>query len=530
MLTQPAVYYVSVEEFVPRDDVAHMLQVADRVEHLGAVEAKTAFKDVKRALVWMEKYIAPTSEFWDWSSDLFTIDQATTLNIQLVGYGWVITLSSTRAVSDVDVLGEEARLIQLLDQLTQHIPVSAVLRMKASRWRTDELDDVTHVLRKQGIECQRRGATLSFPGLGLTIYTEPGERLEYGAISRKTAAQVENILSAIMNYANKDFQGAGWCAYRRRRLTLIQKRGDELLSTEDEALLQSTHPTLGGPILSSRVANEHGPLATLSFVRAKYHKGNIHPRALLASSGSVSDLRSLSTYVYYLWNTHFTRMWLYLIFEDAYVFAHSQRSSKEYVDPKILHYWQNILDTDQIIAELHTIERVDSGKFQSYVPPHTIFHETPMWQGTAKLGPIEYLRTWLIEATTTQLLEDPLKRAIVLLEDLDAGMKTALDLFVQTVNIRMQKTLQILQFLFVVAAIAQVLQLMSIAPDLAALLDQALQHVPWYARLAAQYSASAVSAAEATVINLLLLALLTAVCVVLLKTRAVRNTLDRAIR
>jgi hypothetical protein len=201
-----------------------------------------------------------------------------------------------------------------------------------------------------------------------------------------------------------------------------------------------------------------------------------------------------------------------------------------YVDPQILHYWQNILDTDQIIAELHTIERVDSGKFQSYVPPHATFHETPLRQGFAKLGPIDYLRTWLIEATTTQLLEDPLRRAIVLLEDLDTGMKTALDLFVQTVNIRMQKTLQILQFLFVVAAIAQVLQLVPIAPDVAPLLDHALQRVPWYAHLAAHYSATTVSVAETTVINLLLLALLTITCVVLLKTRAVRNTLDRVIQ
>jgi hypothetical protein len=222
-------------------------------------------------------------------------------------------------------------------------------------------------------------------------------------------------------------------------------------------------------------------------------------------------------------------VWLYLLFEDAYIYADRQRSTKEYADPKILHYWQNILRTDEIIAQLHIQERVNEGKFQSYRPPHAEYTEVAL-DSASNFTPMEYLKTSLIEATTTQLQEDPLKRAVVLLEDMDGELKTALDLFVQTVNIRMQKTLQILQFLFIVAAIAQLIQLITIGPDLASLLAHDIPGVPWYSTLVKDLGADLANAIISTVVNLIVLAILTFLSLGLLKIPVIKNLLDRLLQ
>lgn len=508
-------YFVAVEEFVPRDSVKHMLQLAEKLEHLEPVEAKKAFKDLKRAMVWMEKYIAPTSEFWEWTNDTFRIDSETQLTVQLLGFGWAVAVVSLKPISLDEVSSEEKRLIHLMETLTQHIPVKAVLRMKSSHWSKHDVKDVARVLELNGVHCELHEWELWLNGTSVKIQFEPEERLEFSGISRETAKKIEDVLSRIKEYANQKLEGANWCAYNRRRLTLVQKIGPTELTDEEQRFL--LHPEYGAPgkVLVSKVKTSDGKEALFAFVRAKYHLGNIHPRALIAVNESEykekeesSGIREFITYIYYLWNSHYTRVRLYLLFEDVYAYAEKLLSTGQYIDPKILDDWHNYLRADEIIVEMTTHERVDKGDFQTYRPPHGKFKEVD----TPEVDPLEFLRKFLIEATTTQLYEDPLKGAVKLLIKLDEQMKAALTLFIQTVDIRIQRSLQTLQFLFVIAAVGQIVQLISPSSVLTAIMPGSPSQV------------------VISILNILILVVITFVVLALLRLQSTKRFIEKTIK
>jgi hypothetical protein len=256
-------YHVSVEEFIPRFNVQYMLQLTENVESLGPEAAKVAFVDLKRAMVWMERYIAPTSEFWEWTNGSFDIDAETTLHVQLIGFGWAVSVSSKKAHEASELEAEEARLIQILDKLTGHIPARAVLRMKSSGWTPRQLREVSKTIRAHGIGCRAEETALSLPALGVKIDAIPEERLECASVSRINSQAIEKVLSIIKQYANRTYEGAGWCAYQRRRLTVVHKIGLEEITPQDREFLRQPGYGMPGEVLASRVAASGRHLATL---------------------------------------------------------------------------------------------------------------------------------------------------------------------------------------------------------------------------------------------------------------------------
>lgn len=518
---KPIEYYVHVEELIPRVNVRYMLQLADNLEKLEPVESKIAFKDLKRSMAWMEKYIFPTSEFWEWTNDRFHLDAESTLTVQLLGFGWAVAISSRKPVTEADVSGEEKRLIDILNKLTQHIPVQAVLRIKSTPWTTNELREVAQMLCLNGIPCvaNTRKFSLTFREIGLKITFEPEERLEGTCVSREGAKQIEHILALMREYANRNHEGAGWCAYQRRRLTLVHKIGSEKVSQKDLRFLKHPESGLDGEVLASLIRGPDEFLARFYFLRAKYHEGNIHPRALVGTGKGTDTLKVFTTYVYYLWNFHYSRIWLYLLFEDIYSYAASLRSSKQYVDPKIRYYWERLLKTDEIMIEMEIHERINSGTFQSYRPPHDKFREEDIPDAAqTPVKPLRWLKEFLIEATTTQLYEDPLKRAVIILKEIDEGMKKTLGLFVNTVDIRIQRTLHILQFLFIVSAVGALVVLL----DLGKALIEILKHFGLTIPL--------IDPLPISLANLLLVTLFSVAVISLLRTAFVRRWIERVIK
>ena len=83
---------VSVEEFIPRRDVSEMVAVTERVLALDNELAAEASENLKRSLVWMEKYLAPTTEFWDWPAERHQIDVDTHIYVTFIGLGWIVGL------------------------------------------------------------------------------------------------------------------------------------------------------------------------------------------------------------------------------------------------------------------------------------------------------------------------------------------------------------------------------------------------------------------------------------------------------
>jgi hypothetical protein len=116
------------------------------------------------------------------------------------------------------------------------------------------------------------------------------------------------------------------------------------------------------------------------------------------------------------------------------------------------------------------MNRIDAGEVNAYVPPHSRFSfvatEGDDLPGRARTGSdnadqstVALLRSALIPSTVTQLTADPLLQAPSILEHAANELLRSYSLFVQSASLRMQRALQILQILFVVAAVGQVLAL-----------------------------------------------------------------------
>ena len=323
----PADYYVSVETLVPRSYVDHMLKIIDKIEKLEPVETESNFGNLRRAMSWMGKYIFPTSEFWEWHNDKFKIDNSTSLYIKLLGSGWTLSLRGRKPVSEDELNGEEKRLNQILNKLTNDMPVQGILRLKASPWSKTERNEVLRYLKLNQISTKIHGTKLVLKKLGITIETEPEERVYCKFLNRNLSWEFENVLQLLKDFFNKNHEGASWCAYQIRRLTIVQKIGSMEISEKDKRFLK--HPEYGmkGKILSSTIEVTNGFSGIFCFLRAHYHVGNFHPRAIIISNNqSQEHLDDFTTYVFYLWHSHFTKIWLYLLFEDVYIYASKLRT------------------------------------------------------------------------------------------------------------------------------------------------------------------------------------------------------------
>lgn len=525
-------YYVSVEDFIPNKYVNEMRTLIENVENLDPVQTQHNFEDLKRAMTWMTKYISPTSEFWEWTSDTIDLDGSTNFNVQLLGFGWAVSVSSKHKVSEADVSGEEKRLIGLLNSITSHIPVEAVIRMKMSDWTKGQVEECSKALCYNGFPCSVVSKkAFRFPDLDLVISTEPEERLLCKKVTREKAKKIEKILSYIKQYANKWDEGAGWCAYQRRRLTVLHKVGTNALSPFDIRFIENPEYGMKGEVLASNITSSGVELGVFCFMRAKYHVGNFHPRGIIATVNENLTIKDLLNYIYYLWNSNYSRIWLYLNFEDAYAYADRLFRFGQYVDPEIWRYWRNIVKTDDILTEMHALRRIDAGEFQSYQPPHGAYKEERLLSDnfSNRETPIYWIRHHLIEASTTQLYEDPLKNAIKQLEHMDQHMRSALNLFVQTIDIKMQKSIQILQILFVVAAIGQVILIINLGSVVVEMEDNFLSQFPglvaWLESIGISYPLSG-SSLLLSFTYLFLLIVLSTITIFLFRSRRVRKYLD----
>jgi hypothetical protein len=481
---------------------------------------------------WMSRYVLPTTEFWTWSTASIDIDPRTRLAIKLIGLGWVIMVSSTTPCSREAASAEEERLISVLDGLTNDVPIDAILRLKSVPWTPKQTKKVAELLTVAGYRCRSEGLLLEVSDPPATITMTPSERLHGKHMSRAWAARIADVLRHIEDYADRQGGGENWCAYRRRRLTLVEKIGTTELDEQDSRFICSAG--LPGRVLASRVSMDSRRFGTFAFALAPYHVGGIHPRALIARVRHERESADVfATYASYLWNFHSNRIWLYLIFEDLYAYVGALRASRRYDDPLLPEYWQSLLDLDNTVAELQVQERVDRGDLQSYRPPHARFAEKPYFpRGDTDPMPIEWLRESLIGSSISQLNEDPLEKASTLLERASSQMRESVGLFAETINVRTQGTLQVIQIVFIAAAIGQFLALVPVSQllalyILARLHDAGLSMVASWIRTNALMDPSVVLVGAS---NLILLIALTALVLRAVQTKTIRRWMDRVIR
>jgi hypothetical protein len=493
-MTVNDIRYVILEEFVPVEHVTDMLVAADNLFQLLPTQHMEVAENLRRSMVWMVKYIAPTSEFWDWQTFEEPFDNQTHLRVKFIGLGWLIALTrrfySTDQVSPISV---ERDLSQILSKITGHVPVHAVARLKSTPWSVDNLKVLAKALRSTYPEMKINGKTKMLTAPDIQVLFEAQERVRLSRISSELDGQVHQILGNIKRWANSNnkYEGADWCAYKRRRLTTVVKRvppsrldpdqSDIALTNEPTGLYERKHPNCFDHI-EKNGSSGSGSVGTIMFPIYPYHTGVINPRTVIRVTGGIAqaDLSELLHYVSYLWVNHYTRLWCYLDFEDQFAYASDIRHLKELNEPMLAGYTGRALHLEELRSIIEMQNRIADGKISAYKPPRAKF----IFTGTAEgVSVIESLRRTLIPSTITQLQIDPLVGAPDILRHASVELNQAYGTFSQAASLRMQRLLQILQTVFILAAAATVLALVPIGNNINSAVIAGVAHDGWYRRL-----------------------------------------------
>lgn len=481
---------VRVEEFIPTDDVDHMLGVAENLLALSPQQTKATADDLRRAMVWMKKYIGPTSEYWRWKPFSQPVGHQVELRVSFVGLGWLVGLERHTSDDDLDARLVEQELVSMLDKITSTVPVEAVLRLKASPWSNKDLADLKKYLNARlGAKVSHRGSGLLLPS-GIILTLGEKERLQAVGLSKAMDMSVRTLLRDIKEWVNdtKNFEGADWCAYKRRRLTTLTFRVEQGLLSPTPEDFRLTDETTGlyqrqgdGDFdLVYERGEKETPIASVIFPVYPYHLGVLNPRMVVRAvpSCDAPRLENLQRYYSYLWVNHYTRLWRYLELEDQFAYTGNVRRLRELDDSEVYSYVSRLLAADELRASIDLANRVDDGKLSAYKPPHDeLILESGKSEG---LVAAQCLRLTLIPSTVTQLSTDPLRTAPRELQEATSELIRTYSTFAQAASLRMQRSLQVLQVLFVVAGVAQVLSLVPIAAILAGLLRDLFSALPWY--------------------------------------------------
>lgn len=473
---------ISVEEFIPADDVTAMLRVADKLTALDPDKLGLAGDNLKRSIVWMARYIAPTKHFWDWPSFKHQIEDGPEFRVVFVGLGWLVSLRQAICSTDTDaVVASEGYLADLLTRITGDVSVEAVCRLKSTDWTPTDLRALTKHLRK---DYGNSAVTLSGRRVHVgevVLNFSNGETVYHPRLSEALDSETRELLLKVKAWANADgkFQGADWCGYKRRRLTLLIKNINGSVDTPEESdFLFSDRPGASYARIDRANydtvyrTNPDGMLeAVLGYVvfpRYGFHLGVTNPRVVLGLSGGVgqpAEIERLVDYLSYLWVNHYTRLWLYLEFEDHYSFVDSLWRRPQLTDQALHDYSKRSIRVEELRQRIQGVNVVDAGQSAAYIPPHESFKFEPKVPGATSAP--RYLRTSLIpHSTVTQLEMDPLLAAPQILEDAARDLERMYGFFAQTSSLRMQRALQILQILFVFAAAIQFVLLVPLADAL----------------------------------------------------------------
>lgn len=479
---------VRIEEFIPRRQVEDMLAVTERIHMLDSDLAKQAADNLKRSLVWMKKYLAPTTEFWDWPAQRYQVSEDTHVTVAFIGLGWVIGLERKLPQDASHLPSIEQSLINQLKKLTSAVPTEAQLRLSVAQWTSASLTHLEQSLEGIGAKCRRRGLTLDITLDGASFaFNFEDETLRCDVLDRRTEGTLRSILAQIKLFGAHDFKGADWCAFKRRRLTTIvfaPSEADNFSNLDLQLDVQRLYADSTKPTWSKLVITESGQktqVGRIGFPQAPFHLGFTHPRLFLELDQEKFEtvdlgLVDLETYLSYTWVSHYTRLWEYLVFEDLYTHVDEVRGYRDDADITTNAYYLKYRDLSALRAEIEFLDRLDQGEVKGYLPPRSLVSTTYAIGSaeTDEAGILEWLQNRLIPSTVTKLTTDPLKGAIPVLRLEENRLETALSAASQSAGLRMQRTLQALQFAFLLAAAAQLMTLIPIGDALDELVQRTI--------------------------------------------------------
>lgn len=460
-----------VEEFFPTSQATHMDTVVARARQMFQLP-KAESDALRRSMVWMKKYIAPTSEFWDWPPINQSIDHSSSLVIRFIGIGWIVGIKRT-CESQKSLPDHERACIHILNELTKALPNKSAARLRSSEWTPTERRNMVRQLRKdQLFPILRASSVLGFKGTESSVALRTPEEIILPCVDRSEEEKLRPALKAIKSWSNRGgrLEGADWCAFERRRLSKLIITSDSI-QQDPRATPFAFGNTAGFPYKASNdrdevewVANHQQSNWALQFPHLPYHQGVIHPRCAIHLDTTEHDpYWEVFDYVSYLWANHYTRIKAYLEYEDQFVYASNMRRVRELDDNSVFSFGRKSLAMEELRNRVDFLNRVDSGGVTSYRPPHSRFRITAPTGRSC----IHMLRNELIpHSTTNKLLMDPLSAAKDVLREATSEIARSHEVYSSVASLKMQRTMQVLQLLFVVAAVAQVLSWVDIARPL----------------------------------------------------------------
>ena len=340
------------------------------------------------------------------------------------------------------------------------------------------------------VKISRRSRTLRAPNVAVSLGDE--ERVRLAQISTPLDGRVHQILGDVKRWANGDhkYEGADWCAYKRRRLTTVVKlvpvsheapmAEDFSFTDEPTGLYHRDRPSDFDQIIETKSGNTIG---TVLFPLYPYHTGVINPRVVVRASAGLPEetLFELLDYISYLWVNHYTRLWCYLDFEDQFAYASDIWHLEQLDEQALVKYPSRALHFEELRSMIEMLNRVDAGDVNAYRPPHTKFSFATANVG--KLPVMDALRLALIPSTITQLNTDPLVDAPRIMRNASEELNQAYGTFSQAASLRMQRLLQVLQAVFILGAIAALLALVPLGNIIDSAIVALLSHHGWYRSL-----------------------------------------------
>ena len=176
---------------------------------------------------------------------------------------------------------------QLLLQLTRGLPLRLAPPQRTP-WATKRSKHIAQVIRNAGFDVASQGQTVSvFHDNGAMIIDLAHEVLLTNGLDRDSEVVLRRLLLQIRAFGNQEFRGADWCAYKRRRLTIVE------FTAAEETLDDNLHLQLDprglfadqtSPTVSRLFVDEDAHSAAqwrVGFPQAPYHLGVIQPRLFL---------------------------------------------------------------------------------------------------------------------------------------------------------------------------------------------------------------------------------------------------------
>ncbi len=453
--TQEMKYTVIVEEFIPYHYASKLDTFIKELENINIKHSEPATLSLKHTVLWSLKYFIPTSEFFTFDPIYIETEDNINFSIKPMGFGLSLITRSIVTISFEDIDAEEAKLSKFMDNLTKNVKFEGILRIYTKSIDKNLCEKIKKPLHKKGYFCKYSNNNLIIQDENKNIIFTIDKYWNFRSegLSSKKGTEIEKACKSISEVLPKNYleATATWCAYDRRRLTIIYIKDKDFSKVNDSSKLEKLlkdKPIMGSNI---HIKDSNGSNDFLLFIpRQKYHKGGIQPRFLLITNSNDLNLIGICA-VCFEWNLYSTRMRHYFKYEDFYnIFLEYRNDPKKIKFKEIVDFSDNI---NKFGDEAGIIENVTSNKFRSYSQDSLIENKLEISENNhiETITSLNFLRNFILESEPGYINSSDLTdKVTTMITKMEYFSKELHDMYINEKNLEIQNALLLIQLFIVV--------------------------------------------------------------------------------